>query len=77
MCEYLNYYYGWDYFVIVVNVYYQEHRKKWGFVNKAFLENINLCSLEKKVEYQRRATIWYEILNTFILEWILNFYLVS
>ena len=28
MCDCLNYYYDGDYFVIVVNVYYQEHRQK-------------------------------------------------
>ena len=29
VCECINYYYGWDYF-IAVNVYYHEYRKKWN-----------------------------------------------
>ena len=39
----LNYYYDWDYLVIVVNMYYQEHRKKItvsSSINNIFIETV-------------------------------------
>ena len=35
VCDCLNYYYDGDYFVIVVNVYYQEHRQKTSKLSQA------------------------------------------